>query len=148
MKAAAPATVAVPEAAAAGAAVAPAAPAPAPAPAAPSPQYIPPPSNMPSMAEGGDVGGAAPRKNPFKDFFADVNVVDVAISAFIVGAVIYSIQYHKFMIMMEKTGYADLSTRINRAESELAAVKRKTATEANATGGGRFTRKKRALVTL
>jgi hypothetical protein len=52
------------------------------------------------------------------------------------------------MIMMEKTGYADLSTRINRAESELAAVKRKTATEANATGGGRFTRKKRALVTL
>lgn len=141
--AAAPAIPAVPEAAAAGAQVAPVAPAPA-----PSPQYTPPPSTMPSMAEGGDVGGAAPRKNPFKDFFSDVNVVDVAISAFIVGAVIYSIQYHKFMILMEKTGYADLSTRINRAESELAAVKKRTASEANATGGGRFTRRKRALVTL
>lgn len=141
--ASAPAPAAVPEVAAAGAPVAQ-----APAPAAPSPQYVPPPSNMPSMAEGGDVGGAAPRKNPFSGFFADVNVLDVAISAFIVGAVIYSIQYHKFMILMEKTGYADLSTRINRAESEIAAVKKRTAAEANATGGGRFTRRKRALVTL
>ena len=146
MAAAAQATAAVPEAAAAGAQVAPAAAA-APAPAAPSPQYIPPPSTMPSMAEGGDVGGAAPRKNPFKDFFSDINVVDVAISAFIVGAVIYSIQYHKFMIMMEKTGYADLSTRINRVENDIAVAKRKAATEANASGNMRM-RRKRALVTL
>jgi hypothetical protein len=133
---------AVPEMAQGGAAPA------APAPAAVSPQYIPPPSNLPSpqMADGGDVGGAAPRKNPFKDFFADVNIVDVAISAFIVGAVIYSIQYHKFMIMMEKTGYADLSTRLNRVENDIASAKKKS-TEANATGG-RFMRKKRALVTL
>ncbi len=146
MAAAAQATAAVPEAAAAGAQVAPAAAA-APAPAAPSPQYTPPPSTMPSMAEGGDVGGAAPRKNPFKDFFSDINVVDVAISAFIVGAVIYSIQYHKFMIMMEKTGYADLSTRINRVENDIAVAKRKAATEANASGNMRM-RRKRALVTL
>lgn len=137
-------TPAVPEAAAGAATPAPA---PAPAPAA-SPQYIPPPSNMPSpqMADGGDVGGSAPRKNPLKDFFADVNIVDVAISAFIVGAVIYSIQYHRFMIMMEKTGYADLSTRLNRVENDLAAAKKKS-TEANATGG-KFMRRKRALVTL
>jgi len=140
-----PAAAPVPEAAA-GASVAPVA-APAPAPAAPSPQYVPPPSTMPSMAEGGDVGGAAPRKNPFKDFFSDINVVDVAISAFIVGAVIYSIQYHKFMIMMEKTGYADLSTRLNRVENDIATAKKKAATEANASGS-RFPRRKRALVSL
>lgn len=140
------ATPAVPEVAAAGAATAPAAPAPAAAPAV-SPQYTPPPSNMPpAMADGGDVGGSTPRKNPFKDFFADVNIVDVAVSAFIVGAVIYSIQYHKFMMMMEKTGYADLSTRLNRVENDLATAKRK-ATEANATGG-KLMPKKRALVTL
>lgn len=144
MNAATPA--AVPDVAAAGAATAPAAPAPAAAPAV-SPQYTPPPSNLPpAMADGGDVGGSSARKNPFKDFFADVNIVDVAISAFIVGAVIYSIQYHKFMMMMEKTGYADLSTRLNRVENDLATAKRK-ATEANATGG-KFMRKKRALVTL
>jgi hypothetical protein len=143
----APATTAVPEVAAAGAPVAPPAPAVPPAPPAPSPQYIPPPSSMPSMAEGGDVGGAPARKNPFKDFFTDINVVDVAISAFIVGAVIYSIQYHKFMIMMEKTGYADLSTRINRLENDISTAKRKAATEANASGSMGM-RKKRALVTL
>jgi len=141
------ATPAVPDVAAAGAAVAPPAPAAPPAPPAPSPQYTPPPAPMPSMAEGGDVGGAPARKNPFKDFFADVNVVDVAISAFVVGAVIYSIQYHKFMIMMEKTGYADLSTRINRVEKDIATAKRKAASEANASGSMKM-RRKRALVTL
>ncbi|MBM3417296.1 MAG: hypothetical protein FJY17_00055 [Bacteroidetes bacterium] len=140
------ATPAVADVAAAGAAVAPPAPAAPPAPPAPSPQYTPPPAPMPSMAEGGDVGAAPARKNPFKDFFADVNVVDVAISAFIVGAVIYSIQYHKFMIMMEKTGYADLSTRINRVENDIATAKRK-ASEANASGSMKM-RRKRALVTL
>lgn len=148
MKAATPAMpAAVPDVAAAGAQVAPAA-APAPAPAAPSPQYTPPPSpNMPTMADGGSVGGDAPRKNPFKDFFSDINVVDVAISAFIVGAVIYSIQYHKFMIMMEKTGYADLSTRLSRAENDIAAAKKKAASEANANGNSMM-RRKRALVSL
>ncbi len=147
MKAAAMATAGVPEAAAAGAQVAPAAPAAPAAAPAPSPQYIPPPAPMPSMADGGDTGGAPERKNPFKDFFSDINVIDVAISAFIVGAVIYSIQYHKFMIMMEKTGYADLSTRINRLENDLAVAKRKAATEANASGNMRM-RRKRALITL
>lgn len=139
-----PIPAAVPEPAAAGAQVAPAAPA---APA-PSPHYTPPPmNNMPTMADGGDVGGTAPRKNPFKDFFSDINVVDVAVSAFIVGAVIYSIQYHKFMIMMEKTGYADLSTRLNRLESDMASMKKKAAVEANASGN-RMMRRKRALITL
>ncbi len=121
---------------------------PPPAPqAAASPQYTPPPTNAPTMAEGGDTNTPAPRKNPLSGFFADINIIDVTISAFVVGAVIYSIQYHKFMMMMEKTGYADLSTRLNRVENDIASAKKK-ASEANASGGRGFMRKKRALVTL
>ena len=98
---------------------------------------------MPQMADGGGVADGG-RKNPFKDFFSDVNVVDVAVSALIVAAVIYSVQYHKFMMMIEKAGYADLSSRISRMEAEHAAMKKK-ATEANASGG---IRKRRGLITL
>ena len=137
MKAAAPRPSPAPEAAAP---PAPAAPAPA---AAPSPQYVPPPAPAPQMADGGGVADGG-RKNPLKDFFSDINVVDVAVSALIVAGVIYSIQYHKFMMMIEKAGYADLSSRVARMEAEHAAMKRKAA-EANASGG---TRKRRGLITL
>lgn len=126
-------------------------PAPAPAPA-PSPQYTPPPTPapMPSpmMAEGGDVGGGGSASNKFKEFFSDINILDVAIAAFIVGGVLYAVNYYKFMIMMEKSGYSDLSTRVQRLESQLAAAK-KTA-EANAAGNGKMPmrNRRRALVTL
>lgn len=126
-------------------------PAPAPAPA-PSPQYTPPPTPapMPSpmMAEGGDVGGGGSSSNKFKEFFSDINILDVAIAAFIVGGVLYAVNYYKFMIMMEKSGYSDLSTRVQRLESQLAAAK-KTA-EANAAGNGKMPmrNRRRALVTL
>ncbi len=139
------ANAAVPEVPQAGAGVA--TPPPPPTQGAISPQYTPPPSNTPMMAEGGDTSAPAPRKNPLSGFFADINIIDVTISAFIVGAVIYSIQYHKFMMMMEKTGYADLSTRLNRVENDIASAKKK-ASEANASGGKGFIRRKRALVTL
>lgn len=119
-----------------------AAPAPA-APAAPSPQYVPPTPPAPQMAEGGPTDGG--RANPFKDFFSDINVVDVAVSALIVAGVIYSIQYHRFMMMIEKAGYADLSSRISKLETEHAAMKRK-ASEANAAGNG--FRRRRGLITL
>jgi len=92
----------------AGAAVPPAAP-------SPSPNYTPPPPPMPSpstMAEGGETGSGS--GGGIKAFFSDVNVVDVTISAFIVAAVIYSIQYHRYMMMIEKTGYADLSTKSSK----------------------------------
>lgn len=125
---------------------------PIPAPA-PSPQYTPPPTPapMPSpiMAEGGDVGGGGgSSSNPFKEFFSDINILDVAIAAFIVGGVLYAVNYYKFMIMMEKSGYSDLSTRVQRLESQLATAK-KTA-EANAAGNGKMPmrNRRRALVTL
>lgn len=133
--------------AAAGAAM----PIPAPAPA-PSPQYTPPPTPapMPSpiMAEGGDVGGGGSSSNPFKEFFSDINVLDVAIAAFIVGGVLYAVNYYKFMIMMEKSGYSDLATRVQRLESQLAAAKKSA--EANAAGNGKMPmrNRRRALVTL
>lgn len=140
MKAAA--TSVAPAVADAGAAVA----APAPAPA-PTPNYTPPPTAMPPAPTSMETGGAATRSGGgIRDFFSDVNIVDVAISAFIVGAVIYSIQYHKFMMMLEKTGYADLSTRIQRIESAMASAAKKQ-TEANAAGNGRM-RRKRGVITL
>lgn len=120
-------------------------PAPAAAPA-PTPNYNPPPTATPPPPSSMESGGAAPRSSGIKEFFSDINVVDVAISAFIVGAVIYSIQYHKFMMMLEKTGYADLSTRVQRIESAMASAAKKKS-EVNATGNGRMPRK-RGVITL
>jgi len=124
----------------AGAAVPPAAP-------SPSPNYTPPPPAAPpapAMADGGEVKSSG---GGIKAFFSDVNVVDVTISAFIVAAVIYSIQYHRYMMMIEKTGYADLSTRVQKLESSIEAAKRKA--EANAAGSGKMNmRRKRALMSL
>ena len=121
-------------------------PAPAPAPIAPaaqpaaSPNYVPPAPPMPQTLSMED-GGSVKSSNPIKNFFSDINVVDVTVSAFIVAAVIYSINYHKFMMMIEKTGYADLSSRISKLESSLAAAKKSA--EANASGGmGRSMRRR------
>jgi hypothetical protein len=97
-----------------------------------SPNYTPPPAAMPQTPSMED-GGAVKSSNPIKTFFNDVNVVDVTVSAFIIAAVIYSIQYHRFMMMIEKTGYADLSSRISKLESSMAAAKKSA--EANASGG-------------
>jgi hypothetical protein len=117
-------------------------------PVAPSPNYTPPPppvQSAPAMAEGGETEGG--KGGGIKAFFSDVNVVDVTISAFIVAAVIYSIQYHRYMMMIEKTGYADLSTRVQKLESSIDAAKRKA--EANAAGSGKVNmRNKRALMSL
>jgi hypothetical protein len=117
-------------------------------PAAPSPNYTPPPPAtppVPAMAEGGETSGGS--GGGIKAFFSDVNVVDVTVSAFIVAAVIYSIQYHRYMMMIEKTGYADLSTRVQKLESSIEAAKRKA--EANAAGSGKPNmRRKRAFMSL
>jgi len=121
---------------------------PSPAPV-PSPQYTPPPAPAaptPMMEDGGSVAGG--ESNKIKEFFSDINVLDVAISAFIVGGVLYAIHYYKFMIMMEKSGYSDLSTRVQRLESQLAAAKK--AAEVNAAGNAKnpMMRRKRALISL
>lgn len=127
---------------------APAAPAPS-----PTPYYTPPPppTNIPPMPspgseistleDGGDVGGS--KGSAIKDFFNGINGLDVAISAFIIAWGLYAIQYYKFLMMLEKTGYADLSSRVQKLESASTAKKQ---TEMNASGG-RNTRK-RSIVTL
>lgn len=115
-----------PGAAAPAAPAQPMAPAPAPAPMAAAP--------MPTYADGGDVGDSG-GGGGIKGFFNDINIVDVAISAFIVGGVIYAIQYYKFMMMIEKTGYADLSARVQKLESAAQAAKK--IAEANASGNSR-----------
>jgi|694.fasta_scaffold01175_46 hypothetical protein len=122
--------------------------APAAAPAT-SPIYNPPPApatSAPMMEDGGSVGSSS-GGNKFKEFFSDVNILDVVISSFIVGGVLYTIHYYKFMMMMEKTGYADLSSRIQKIESQMAAAKKKA--EVNASGNNTpAMRRKRALMTL
>ena len=102
--------------------------APAPA-AAPMPMAAPAPAPAPAMAEGGEttsgVGG-------FKAWFADINIVEVSVSALIVGVGIYAIQYFRLMMAMEKTAYNDVIERIGKLESAQLAAK-KTA-EVNASG--------------
>jgi hypothetical protein len=113
----------------------------------PSPNYIPPQQVMqesipqPMMENGGEVKG-----NRFKEYFSDINIVDVSISAFIVAAVLYSINYHRFMMMIEKTGYADLSTRIGKLESSIKASKKLS--EANASGNMKNLKRRRPMASL
>ncbi len=107
-----------------------AAPAAAPMPMAQNPPI--PAAPVATMADGGDVGGGDNGGGGVKGFFKDINVLDVAISAFIIGGVIYAMQYYKYMMMLEKSGYTALSERLQKVESSLQAAK-KTA-EMNASG--------------
>jgi hypothetical protein len=108
----------------------------APMPQAPSPMAQPNPqapmqmggAPMVGMANNGayiNNGGGG-----IKAWFKDINILDVTISAFIVGGIIYAVQYYRFMMMLEKTGYADLNSRIAKLESSIAAQK----AEMNASG--------------
>lgn len=126
-----------------------------PATPATSPQYNPPPpvhapspSPAPMLNDGGGIdSGSGGSRSKFKEFFSDINILDVAISAFIVGGVLYAMHYYKFMMMLEKTGYADLNARVQKMESAMASAK-KTA-EMNASGNGKLgMRRKRGLITL
>jgi hypothetical protein len=108
-----------------------AAPAAAPMPMAQNPP-IPAAPPVSTMADGGSVGEGDSGGGGVKGFFKDVNILDVAISAFIVGGVIYAMQYYKYMMMLEKSGYTALSERLQKVESSLQAAK-KTA-EMNASG--------------
>jgi hypothetical protein len=108
-----------------------AAPAAAPMPMAQNPP-IPAAPPVSTMADGGNIGDGDSGGGGVKGFFKDVNILDVAISAFIVGGVIYAMQYYKYMMMLEKSGYTALSERLQKVESSLQAAK-KTA-EMNASG--------------
>ena len=100
----------------------------APAPAAPAP----------AMAEGGETASGG----GIKGWFADINIVEVSVSALIVGVGIYAIQYFRLMMAMEKTAYNDVIERIGKLESAQLAAK-KTA-EVNASGS----RSKRPIMRL
>ena len=103
-------------------------PAPAPA-AAPMPMAAPAPAApAPAMAEGGETSSGG----GIKAGFADINIVEVSVSALIVGVGIYAIQYFRLMMAMEKTAYNDVIERIGKLESAQLAAK-KTA-EVNASG--------------
>jgi hypothetical protein len=102
-------------------------PAPAPA-AAPMPMAAPAPTPAPAMAEGGETTGGG----GIRAWFGDINVVEVSVSALIVGVGIYAIQYFRLMMAMEKSAYNDVIERIGKLESAALAAK-KTA-EVNASG--------------
>jgi hypothetical protein len=110
--------------------VAAAAPVAAPMPMAQNPPI--PAAPVSTMADGGSVVDGDSGGGGVKGFFKDINVLDVAISAFIIGGVIYAMQYYKYMMMLEKSGYTALSERLQKVESSLQAAK-KTA-EMNASG--------------
>jgi hypothetical protein len=77
-----------------------------------------------------DGGAVVEKKGGIKEWFSDINIVDVTVSAFIVGAVLYTVHYYKFMMMLEKAGYADLNAKISKMQSAMDAQK----AEMNASG--------------
>lgn len=119
--------------------------APIPAPAA-SPNYVPPPPPPQMQSHTAGMEGGGETKSDYggnlKAFFAGINWLDVAISSFIIAAMVYSIKYHKYMMMIEKSGYTNLNDRIQSVESKL----NKKVAEMNATGSGKYRR--RAVVRL
>ena len=119
--------------------------------AAPAPM-VPPPAAAPAAAPMAappvapppyEDGGAIIKKGGgIKDWFSDINIVDVAVSAVIVGAVLYTVHYYKFMMMLEKSGYADLNTKVSKLQSAVDAQK----AEMNAAGNGKLDRQRRRPV--
>ncbi len=97
-----------------------------------------PPMGGQSYAEGGNVD--APKKNPLKDFFADINMVEAGILALGVAAFMYAIYYYKFEMNLSKTSIADLNARISKVESDN--EKRKAA-EKNANAAGNLRARRR-----
>lgn len=120
--------------------------------AAPAPM-VPPPTGAPMAAPMAappvapppayEDGGAVIKKGGgIKEWFSDINIVDVAVSAVIVGAVLYTVHYYKFMMMLEKSGYADLSGKVAKLQSAMDAQK----AEMNAAGGNKLDRQRRRPV--
>ena len=112
--------------------------APPPAPVA-APPIAAPPMAAPPMEDGGAV---VSKPNGIKQWFSDINIVDVAGSAVIVGAVLYTVHYYKFMMMLEKSGYADLSGKVSKLQSAMDAQK----AEMNATGNNKLDRQRKRPV--
>jgi hypothetical protein len=93
----------------------------------------------PPMEDGGAV---VSKSGGIKAWFNDINIVDVAVSAVIVGAVLYTVHYYKFMMMLEKSGYADLSGKVAKLQSAMDAQK----AEMNAAGNNKLDKQRRRPV--
>jgi hypothetical protein len=94
------------------------------------------------MQQGGETAGAGSSYGGnLKAFFGDINWLDIAISSFIIAAMAYSIKYHKYMLMIEKSGYTNLNDRLQSLEGTV----NKKIAEMNATGGKM---RRRAVVRL
>lgn len=106
----------------------------------PMPMAAPPaPMAAPPMGGGGeDMGGGngafITKRGGIKAFFEDINILDVTFMAVVFGAIIYQVQYTRYMMILEKSGYVDLSKRVQKLESSVAAQK----AELNASGSGRI----------
>ena len=100
----------------------------------------PPPMN-PKYEDGGEMSGG--KKNPLKDMFSDINLVEAGIMALGIAAFLYAIYYYKFEMELSKTGYADLNARTLKLESDN--DKRKKA-EANANASGKLKPKRRGVI--
>lgn len=118
----------------------------APAPMVPPPAAAPmaapmaaPPMAPPPFEDGGAI---VKKGGGIKEWFSDINIVDVAVSAVIVGAVLYTVHYYKFMMMLEKSGYSDLNTKVSKLQSAVDAQK----AEMNAAGNGKLDRQRRRPV--
>jgi hypothetical protein len=118
----------------------------APAPMVPPPAAAPvaapmaaPPMAPPPFEDGGAI---VKKGGGIKEWFSDINIVDVAVSAVIVGAVLYTVHYYKFMMMLEKSGYSDLNTKVAKLQSAVDAQK----AEMNAAGNGKLDRQRRRPV--
>jgi hypothetical protein len=118
----------------------------APAPMVPPPAAAPmaapmaaPPMAPPPFEDGGAI---VKKGGGIKEWFSDINIVDVAVSAVIIGAVLYTVHYYKFMMMLEKSGYADLNTKVSKLQSAVDAQK----AEMNAAGNGKLDRQRRRPV--
>ena len=118
----------------------------APAPMVPPPAAAPmaapmaaPPMAPPPFEDGGAI---VKKGGGIKEWFSDINIVDVAVSAVIVGAVLYTVHYYKFMMMLEKSGYSDLNTKVSKLQSAVDAQK----AEMNASGNGKLDRQRRRPV--
>jgi len=101
----------------------------------------------PTMMGGGmppayAMGGGMPnRVNPVGKFFSDINMVEAGLLALGVATFLYAIAYYRLEMAMSKSGYADLSARMQKMESEMAAKKAQEQA-ANANGMARRARKR------
>lgn len=114
---------------------------------APSPMYVPPPAPAPPVPPAPIDTPAPPEKmgagGAIREFFSDVNMLDVVVAAFVVGGLMYMTYYYKYQMNMGKNQFADLSGRVSKLESQAEAAKKKA--EANAAGNGK---RKRGLIGL